>query len=79
MDAKNISLTTINTLTDKLVSGIQDLHTFDSCAAVSAFPIQLPSGMYYDRSSDSVMKHYCMLSCNEISGGWKRLCSLSEH
>ena len=55
MDAKNISLTTINTLTDRLASDIQNLHTFDSCAAVSAFPIQLSSGMYNVRFGDFVM------------------------
>ena len=63
MDAKNISLTTINTLADRLASDIQDLHTFDLCAAVSAFPIQLPSGMHNVKFSDFVMQHYCMSSC----------------
>ena len=78
MNASNISLTTINTLTDRLVSGIQDLHTFDSCAAVPAFPIQFPSGMYNIRSGNSAMKQqYCMFSCNGISGGWTRIAYLN--
>ena len=77
-NSSNISLTTINTLTEKISRGIQDLHTFDSCAAVSAFPIQLPSGMYNIRSGDSVMKQqYCMFSCNGISGGWTRIAYLN--
>ena len=77
MNASNISLATINTLTDRLASGIQDLHTFDSCAAVSAFPIQLPSGMYNIRSDDSVTQQYCLLSCNGVNGAWKRIAYLN--
>ena len=76
MNASNISLATINTLTDRLASGIQDLHTFDSCTAVSAFPIQLPSGMYNIRSDDSVTQQYCLLSCNGVNGAWKRIAYL---
>ena len=79
MNASNISVTTINTLTDRLASGIQDLHTFDSCAAVSAFPIQLPSGMYNIRSGNSVMQQYCMLTCNGIHGNWKRIAYLNTN
>ena len=79
MDAKNTFLTTINTLTDRLASGIQDLHTFDSCAAVSAFPIQLPSGMYNIRSGNSVTQQYCLLACNGIHGNWKRIAYLNTN
>ena len=78
MNATNISLTTINTLTDRLASGIQDLHTFDSCAAVLAILIPLPSGMYNIRSGDSAMKQqYCMFSCNGISDSWTRIAYLN--
>ena len=82
MNASNISVTTINTLTDKLASGIQDLHIFDSCAAVSAFPIQLPSGMYNITSGNSTREEeYCStaiaFSCNSISGRWRRIAYLN--
>ena len=79
MNASDISLTTINTLTDRLASGIRGLHIFDSCAAVSAFPIQLPSGMYYIRSGDSIKHEYCSFafSCNSIPGKWRRIAYLN--
>ena len=80
-NASNISLTTINTLTDKLANGIQDLHIFNSCAAVSAFPIQLPSGMYNIRSRTSTSYKYCSttiaFSCNSIPGKWRRIAYLN--
>ena len=79
--ASNISLAAINTLTDRLASGIQDLHTFDSCAAVSAFPIQLTSGMYNITSGTSTKLEYCSttiaLSCNNIPGKWRRIAYLN--
>ena len=82
MNASNISITAINTLTDGLASGIQDLHTFDSCATVSAFPIQLPSGMYNISSSDSIAsKEYCSTSiaflCNGVPRRWRRIAFLN--
>ena len=84
MKASNISLTTINTLTDRLASGIQDLHTFDSCAAVSAFPIQLPSGMYNITSGDyTTMTDYCStsiaFSCNGVPGRWRRIAYMNTN
>ena len=79
MNASNISLTTINSLTDRLASGIQDLHTFNSCAAVLAILIPLPSGMYNIRSGDSVTQQYCLLTCNGINGAWKRIAYLNTN
>ena len=82
MNASNITFTAINTLTDTLASGIQDLHTFDSCATVSAFPIQLPSGMYNIMSGDSTREEeYCSTTiafpCNSIPGRWRRMAYLN--
>ena len=75
-NASNISLISINILTDRLASGIQDLHTFDSCAAVSPFPIQLPSGIYNIKSGDT-RDEYCStiiaFPCNSIPGRWTRI------
>ena len=83
MNALNISITAINTLTDKLASGIQNLHAFNSCAAVSAFPIQLPSGMYNISLSDSTAsKEYCSTNiaflCNGMPRRWRRIAYLNS-
>ena len=78
-NASNISLTIINTLTDRFASGIQNLHTFDSCAAVIAFSIELPYGLYNIKSGDSMLlQQYCMSLCNGVKRRLEEN-SLSEH
>ena len=82
MNSSDISVTTINTLQDRLANGIQTLHTFDSCEAVSNFSIQLPSGMYNLRAGNSSIIEYCSniiaFSCHGIPGRWKRIAYLSN-
>ena len=83
--ANNYFQTSINTLTDVLAKGIQAIHTFDSCADVFNFSIQLPSGMYSIRSGNSSINKYCFAttnttianSCNGIPGSWKRIAYLN--
>ena len=79
-NSSEISVTTINTLQDKLANGVQTLHTFDSCEAVSNFSIQLPSGMYHIRADNSSIIEYCSniiaFSCHGIPGRWKRIAYL---
>ena len=84
MEASKTCLININTLTDKLISGIQSLHIFDSCTAVSNFSIQLPSGKYHIWSGDSTTtEQYCFtviaFSCHGIPGRWKRIAYLSNN
>ena len=69
----NYFQTSINTLMDVLAKGVQAIHTFDSCADVFNFSIQLSSGMYSIRSGNSSIKKYCSAttitnSCNGIPG-----------
>ena len=79
--ANNYFQTSINTLTHELAKGIQAIHTFDSCADVFNFSIQLPSGMYSIRSGNYSINKYCSATtnntiancCNGIPGGWKRI------
>ena len=82
-NSSEISVTTINTLQDKLANGVQTLHTFDSCEAVSNFSIQLPSGMYNIRAGNSSIIEYCSniiaFSCHGIPGRWKRIAYLSNN
>ena len=78
-NASVISSETITTLTGSLINGIQTLHTFESCTAVSMLSILLPPGMYNIRSGDSVAQQYCKFSCNGISGGWKRIAYLNTN
>ena len=83
--ADNYFETSINTLTDVLAKGIQAIHTFDSCADVFNFSIQLPSGMYRIRSGHSSINKYCSTttnttianSCKGIPGSWKRIAYLN--
>ena len=81
-NSSEISVTTINTLQDKLANGVQTLHTFDSCEAVSNFSIQLPSGMYNIRAGNSSKIEYCSniiaFSCHGIPGRWRRTAYLSN-
>ena len=83
MNAYEISHATISTLRVAFATGIQILHTFDSCEEVSNFPILLPSGMYNIRSGDSSMNKYCSttvaFSCNGILGRWKRIAYMSNN
>ena len=79
MNSSEISVTTINTLQDRLAKGIQNLHIFDSCEAVSNFSIQLPSGMYYIREGNFSREEYCFTSCNGIRGRWRRIAYLSNN
>ena len=84
MNTSSISLSIINTLTDKIASGIQDLHYFDSCESVANFPISLPSGMYRILSSGNTsIDRYCSttitLFCNGIPGRWKRIAYLNTY
>ena len=84
MEASKTCLININTLRDKLISGIQSLHIFDSCAAVSNFSIQLPSGKYHIWSGESTTtEQYCStaiaFSCHGIPGRWKRIAYLSNN
>ena len=82
MNSSDISVTTINTLQDRLANGIQTLHTFHSCEAVFNFSIQLPSGMYNLRAGNSSIIEYCFniisFSCHGIPGRWKRIAYLSN-
>ena len=82
MEASKTCLININTLTDKLTNGIQRLHSFDSCTAVSNFSIQLPSGMYKIRSGNSTTDQYCFpviaFPCHSLPGRWKRIAYLSN-
>ena len=82
MNSSDISVTTINTLQNRLANVIQTLHTFDSCEAVSNFSIQLPSGMYNIRAGNSSIIEYCFniiaFSCHGIPGRWKRIAYLSN-
>ena len=81
-NSSEISVTTINTLQDKLANGVQTLHTFDSCEAVSNFSIQLPSGIYNIRAGNSSKIEYCSniiaFSCHGIPGRWRRIAYLSN-
>ena len=83
MNSSDISVTIINTLQDRLANGVQTLHTFDSCEAVSNFSIQLPSGMYHIRAGNSSIIEYCSniiaFSCHGIPGRWKRIAYLSNN
>ena len=80
MNSSDISVTIINTLQDRLANGVQTLHIFDSCEAVSNFFIQLPSGMYQIRADNSSIIEYCSniiaYSCHGIPGRWKRIAYL---
>lgn len=80
MNSSDISVTIINTLQYKLANGIQTLHIFDSCEAVSNFFIQLPSGMYQIRAGNSSIIEYCSniiaFSCHGIPGRWKGIAYL---
>ena len=82
MNSSDISVTTIYTLQNRLANGIQTLHTFDSCEAVSNVSIQLPSGMYNIRAGNSSKIEYCFniiaFSCHGIPGRWKRIAYLSN-
>ena len=73
----------IYTLQDKLANGVQTLHTFHSCEAVSNFSIQLPSGMYNIRAGNSSIIEYCSniiaFSCHGIPGRWRRIAYLSNN
>ena len=81
-NSSEISVTTINTLQDKLANGVKTLHTFDSCEAVSNFSIQLPSGMYHIRAGNSSIIEYCSniiaFVCHDIPGRWRRIAYLSN-
>ena len=83
MAASKTCLININTLTDKLTNGIQRLHSFDSCTAVSNFSIQLPSGKYKIWSGDSTTDQYCStaiaFSCHGLPGRWRRIAYLSNN
>ena len=73
MNSSEMSVATINTLHKRLAKGIQNLHIFDSCEAVSNFSIQLPSGMYNIREGNFSREEYCFTSCNGIRGRWRRI------
>ena len=85
--ANNYFQTSVNTLTDILAKGIQAIHTFDSCADVFNFSVQLPSGMYSVKSGNSSINKYCFAttnttianSCNSIPGRWKRIAYLNTN
>ena len=83
MNSSEISVTTLNTLQDRLANGIQTLHTFDSCETVSNFSIQLPSGMYNIRAGNFSIDVYCStiiaFSCHNIRGRWRRIAYLSDN
>ena len=74
-------LASINTLTDVLAKAIQAIHTFDSCADVFNFSIQLPPGMYRIKLGNFSMNKYCFAtianSCNGAAGRWKRIAYLN--
>ena len=78
MNSSEISVTTINTLQDRLANGIQTLYTFDSCEAVSNFSIQLPTGQYNIKAGSSSREEYCFRSCNGVQGSWNRIAYLSN-
>ena len=82
MNSSDISVTIITTLQDRLANGVQTLHIFNSCEAVSNFSFQLPSGMYQIRAGNSSIIEYCSniiaFSCHGIPGRWKRIAYLSN-
>ena len=79
MTTNQISIleTNVNMLAERVASGIQNNHTFDSCDSVSVFPIPLPSGMYMIRLNNSIVDDYCSttiaFSCNGTPGRWRRI------
>ena len=83
MNSSVVSVTTINTLQDRLANGILNLHIFDSCEAVSTFSIQLLSGMYSIKAENSSIDVYCstiiVFSCHNVRGRWRRIACLSNN
>ena len=66
--------------TDALVSDIQSLYVFDSCATIMNLCLPFTSGMYWLRSSNgSAVQVYCSMdfSCNGTTGGWRRVAYLN--
>ena len=67
-------------LIHNLVSDLQTLNIFDSCAAIMNLTLPFTSGMYWVKSSNgSAVQVYCNmeLSCNGTTGGWRRVAYLN--
>ena len=71
----NATQQSVDDLTAKLVSDMQTLHVFESCAAVRSLSLPFNSGIYRLRSNNSITQLYCSMefTCNSTALGWRRV------
>ena len=67
----------VDELTVRIARDIQNLHEFESCAAINNLSLPFSSGEYMTKTPTESIRMYCIFSCNGIAGGWKRIAYLN--
>ena len=67
----------VDELTTRIAHDIQNLHEFESCAAINNLSLPFSSGEYMTKTPTESIRMYCIFSCNGIAGGWKRIAYLN--
>ena len=69
----------VDSLTAQLISDIQALHVFNSCAAITNLSLPFSSGLYWVKSTEHypVQVNCTFLSYDNIRGWWRRAAYLN--